>query len=209
MERRAFVVGIGAILAAPLAADGQPAGKHWRIGWLSDGSPGPVAPLRQAFLEGLRDLGYSEGQNITLEDRFAEGRIDRLPDLVAELVQLNVDVIVTRGGVPATNAAKHVTSTIPIVMSYSGDPVSTGLVASLSRPGGNVTGLTVADPDITARRLQLLQEAAPKISRVAVLYHPTFPATILGMKDAQVAAPKLGLTVLPIKGVASAELENV
>jgi putative ABC transport system substrate-binding protein len=131
--------------------------------------------------------------------RDAEGQLDRLPALAAELVQLPVDVIVTTGGVPATRAAMQATTTIPIVMTEAGDPVATGLVASLARPGGNVTGLSLISPDLVSKRLALLKEAAPKIVRVAVLAHPPFAATVLNLHEAQAAAPALGLTVLPME----------
>ena len=140
-----------------------------------------------------------EGQNLVMARRDAEGQLDRLPALAAELVRLPVDVIVTTGGVPATRAAMQATTTIPIVMAEAGDPVGTGLVASLARPGGNVTGLSVIGPDLVGKRLELLKEAAPRVARVAVLYHPPFPATVVGLREAQAAAPALGLTVLPME----------
>ena len=191
------------MIAAPLASGAQLPAKVPRIGWLSDGV-GPEARLylHESFLQGLRDLGYVEGQNIVIERRDAEGTLERLPDLAVELARLKVDVIVTRG-VPGTGAAKRVTSSIPIVMVEAGDPVGTGLVSSLARPGGNVTGLSAMSPDIAGKRLQLLQEATPKISRVAVLYNPTFSANVLGMREAQAAGPALGLTILPMEVRAS------
>jgi putative ABC transport system substrate-binding protein len=169
---------------------------------------GTLGPLCQAFLQELRELGYVDGRNIVLEYRFAQGNIGSLRDLAAELVQLNADVIVTSGGVPATNAAKQATRSIPIVMAEAGDAVGTGLVVSFARPGENVTGLSTMDPDITSKRLQLLKEVAPRISRVAVLYHSMYPATVLGKKDAQVAGPALGLTALPIELRSPDELDN-
>jgi putative ABC transport system substrate-binding protein len=197
------------LLAVPLAADAQQPAKVPRVGWLSDGMrAGARSPLHEAFLHGLRNLGYVEGQNLVIERRDAEGKLERLPDLAAQLVGLKVDVIVTTGGVPATSAAKRATSTIPIVMADAGDPVGAGLVASLGRPGENVTGLSVMDPDLTGKRLQLLKEVAPTIARVAVLYNPSYPATVVGMRDAQAAGPALGLTILPIEVRASDELED-
>src|SRR5215475_1996025 len=157
------------LLAVPLAAEAQQPAKVPRVGWLSDGMrAGATAHLHEAFLAGLRDLGYVEGQNLVMERRDAEGQLDRLPALAAQLVARQVEVIVT-WGVPGTRAAQQATCTIPIVMAEAGDPVRTGLVASLARPGGNVTGLSVMDPDLNSKQLQLLKEAAPKISRVAVL----------------------------------------
>jgi putative tryptophan/tyrosine transport system substrate-binding protein len=124
--------------------------------------------LIEGLLQGLREHGYVEGQNIVIEYRWAEGRAERLPDLAAELVSLNVDVIVA-GGTPGPLAAKHATGTIPIVMTAAGDPVGSGLVASLARPGGNVTGLSARSPDLSGKRLQLLKEVVPGVARVAVL----------------------------------------
>src|SRR6059058_1632548 len=140
MNRRAFISTALGFLAAPLAVDAQQPGKVARIGVLSQGSSTSVAHILEAFRQGLRDLGYVEGQNIVIEYRYAEGKAERLPDLAAELVSLKVDVIMA-GGTPAPLAAKHATRTIPIVMAAAGDPVGSGLVASLARPGGNVTGL--------------------------------------------------------------------
>ena len=131
-----------------------------------------------------RELGYVEGQNLVMVRRDAEGQLDRLPALAAELVQLPVDVMVTTGGVPATRAAMQATTTIPIVMTEAGDPVATGLVASLARPGGNVTGLSLISPDLVGKRLQVLKEAAPRVVRVAVLSHPPFAATVMGARGA-------------------------
>src|SRR5690242_2586167 len=157
------------LLAVPHAAEAQSPATVARVGWLSDGirvSAG--SHLYEAFLQGLRDLDYVEGQNLVMERRDAEGHLDRLPELAAQLVARQVEVIVT-WGVPGTRAAQQATRTIPIVMAEAGDPVGTGLVASLAQPGGNVTGLSVMAPDITGKQLQLLKEAAPTISRVAVL----------------------------------------
>jgi putative tryptophan/tyrosine transport system substrate-binding protein len=196
------------ILMAPLATHAQPPVKIARVGWLDDGFRADKAHLHEAFLQGLRDLGYVEGQNLVIEHRGAEQQLARLPELAAELVRLQVDVIVTTGGVPATRAAQRATSTIPIVMADAGDPVGGGLVASLARPGGNVTGLSVMDPGLTEKRLQLLKEVAPTIARVAVLYNPSFPGTVVMMRDAQAAAPTLGLSILPMEVQAPDELDN-
>jgi putative ABC transport system substrate-binding protein len=187
------------LLLVPLAADAQQTAKVPTLGWLSDGTLGGSGPsLEEAFLHGLRDLGYVEGQTIAIERRDAERQFERLPELAAELVRRKVDVIVTMG-VPGTRAAMQATTTIPIVIASAGDPVGTGLVASLARPGGNVTGLSVMDPDLTGKHLQLLKEAAPKIARVAVLYNPTFPGTVLSLREAQAAGPVLGLAILPME----------
>ena len=187
------------LCVVPQTAEAQSPATVARVGWLSDGiRVGAGSHLHEAFLHGLRDLGYVEGQNLVMERRDAEGQLDRLPALAAQLVARQVEVIVT-WGVPGTRAAQQATSTIPIVMAEAGDPVRTGLVASLARPGGNVTGLSVMDPDLNSKQLQLLKEAAPKISRVAVLYNPTFPASVLSLREVQAAGPALGLAILPME----------
>lgn len=159
------------LLAAPLVADAQQPVKVPTIGYLSQfsGSAEPKSPNLEAFLQGLRELGYVEGKNIAIQYRFTEGKNDRLPELAAELVRLKVDIIVTETG-QASIHSKKATQTIPIVMGASGDAVSQGLVASLAHPGGNVTGLTAASPATTGKRLQLLTEAVPKLTHVGVLW---------------------------------------
>jgi putative ABC transport system substrate-binding protein len=143
-------------------------------------------------------LGYVEAKNIIIEYRFAEGKFDRLPDLAAELVRLNVEVIVA-AGVPPTRAAKQITTTIPIVMAGGGDPVSTGLVASFARPGGNITGSSDLTVDSITKRLELLKEVVPKASRVAVLFNLANPTNPLQLKETQAAAPTLGVTIVPVE----------
>ena len=187
------------LFLAPLAAEAQQPAHLPTVGWLDEGNWTDKARLYTTFLEGLRELGSVEGQHLVIARRDAEGHLDRLPGLAAELVRLPVDVIVTTGGVPATRAAMQATTTIPIVMAEAGDPVGTGLVASLARPGGNVTGLSVMGSDTVSKRLQLLKEAAPRVARVAVLYHPPAAATVVVLREAQAAAPALGLTVLPME----------
>jgi putative ABC transport system substrate-binding protein len=169
-----------------------------RIGFLSFGPspPRPVPPASNfaAFLQGLRDLGYVEGQNAVLESRWADLQADRLPALAADLVRLQVDVIVTTGDA-AVRAARQATTTIPIVMAVSGDPVGSGYVASLARPGGNVTGLSFLSPDLSAKLLELLKEAVPGMSRVAVLWNAANPVKALDFRETQRAARTLGLTL--------------
>src|SRR6267142_3429039 len=195
----AGVVSALAILSAASAAEAQPGGKTPKVGWLSDGvRPGLLTDLQAAFLLGLRDLGYVEGQTVVVERRDAGQKMERLQRLAAELVSQNVNVIVATSGAAAL-AAKRATTSIPIVMAESGDPVAIGLVASLGRPGGNVTGLSVMDQEITAKRVQLLREIAPRVSRIAVLYHPPFPATLLTVNEARAAATRLGLIVIPME----------
>ena len=179
------------LLAVPLAATAQPAGKVWRIGVLG---LLPESPRAAPFLQGLRELGYVEGQNIAFEWRLAGGQAERFPDLAAELVRLKVDVIVA-GDNPAIAAAQRATSTIPIVMVLAMDPVRTGFVGSLARPGGNTTGLTLQATDIQGKALQLLKDAVPTASRVAVLWDPTEPGRRVQATEAEVAARALGLEV--------------
>ena len=149
-------------------AQAQPA-KVVRIGFLGPTSAASNAGRMEALRAGLRDLGYLEGKNLVIESRWAEGKFDRLPELAAELVRLNVDVILT-AGTPGIRAAKNATTTIPIVMVTSGDPVAFGFVASLSRPGGNITGWSIFSPELSAKRLELLKETLPRMQRVAVLF---------------------------------------
>ena len=148
-------------------AEAQQPAKIARIGFLITSSPSAIAPRLDAFRQGLRELGYVEGKNIVIERRHAEGKSDRLPALAAELVRLKVDVIVTSGPT-ATRPAKEATSTIPIVMTFDDDPVGSGFVASLARPGGNITGLSTLSPEISGKQLELLKEIVPRLARVAV-----------------------------------------
>ncbi len=206
--KRLAIVGIALLLVAPLASEAQPAAKAPRIGWLSDGvRAGSQPSLHEAFLKGLRDLGYVEGETAVVERRDAAGKMERLDRLAAELVRQEVNVIVATSGAAAL-AAKRATTSIPIVMAESGDPVAIGLVASLGRPGGNVTGLSVMDQELTPKLVQLLKEIAPRVSHIAVLYHPPFPATLVTVNEARAAATRLGLTVIPMEVPAPHALEN-
>ena len=209
MERRTFLtMAAGGLLAAPLAAEAQPEGKVWRIGMLWFGSSIEELPVRvrfDAFQQGLREQGYMEGRNVAFEHRYARGKYERLPDLAAELVRLKVDVIVTPGNPPATLAAKQSTSTIPVVFMSAADPVASGFVASLARPGGNITGGTsLVGPGLVGKRLELLQEAVPKLSRVAVLSNPTTPDARVFIGEAEVAARslKVQLHIMEARGPA-------
>jgi putative ABC transport system substrate-binding protein len=195
IDRRTFLAGTGAVLlAAPLAAEAQQAAKVARIGYLT-GNLTTGLHLHEAFRQGLRDLGYVEGRNVVIEYRSAEGKYERLPALAAELVALKVDVIVVTS-TPAALAAKQATRTIPIVLAWAGDPVGSGLVTSLARPGGNVTGLSVLAPELVGKRLELLKQAVPGVNRVAVLWHPGDYAERTDkdmLKEADVAARALGV----------------
>ena len=195
MDRRTFIGTLaGGLLAAPLAAEAQPTGKVYRIGLILTGAPDESGQLVKALDVGLRELGYVEGRNVVLEGRFAEGRQERLPALAAELVRLKVDVLVT-GSNPVIAAVKQVTATIPVVMAVSRDPVGAGFIASLARPGGNITGLANDPaPEIIGKNLELLREAAPRVSRVAFLWNPV-PSGAGTYKDVvESAARNLGVT---------------
>ena len=196
MDRRTFLAGTGAmLLAAPLAAEGQQARKVPVIGYLIERS-GPTA-FDEAFRLGLRELGYSEGRNVVVEYRWADGKAERLPALAAELVRLKVDIIVT-SGTPGGLAAKNATSTIPIVLASGGDFVADGLVASFSRPGANITGLSVFARELSGKRLEILKEAIPGITRVAAAFNTLNPGTRSLFKETEAAATKLGLKALPL-----------
>jgi putative tryptophan/tyrosine transport system substrate-binding protein len=197
------------LLAAPLAtAAAQPREKGFRVGYLSPGSSADPARLRrfESFRQGLRELGYVEGQNITIESRWAEGKYDRYPALAGDLVRLKVDVIVTVGGA-ATQAAKQATRTIPIVMSVVIDPLGGGLVPSLARPGGNVTGLSVMT-ELVGKQLEVLKEVVPKLSRVAVLMNPANPGSLPQLREAEVAARALALRLQTLEARVPQEIDS-
>jgi putative tryptophan/tyrosine transport system substrate-binding protein len=197
-------IGLAVVLAVsmflvPLAAGAQ-AGKMPRIGWLMGGSPSSHSVFLDAFRQGLRDVGYTEGKNIAIEPRYTHGAHDRLPDLTAELLRLKVDVIVVDGTAPAS-AAKAATAQVPIVFTLAGDPVGSGLVASFAHPGGNVTGLSNLRGDLSGKQLQLLKELVPQLARVAVLYNPLNPAYRTYLDGARVAGRALAveLQVLEVR----------
>ncbi len=197
MKRRTFIGTLAAgLLAAPLAVEAQQAAKIARIGYLAFNLAGGDPRGREAFRQGLRDLGYVEGRNLLIEYRDAEGKPERFPVLAAELVALKVAVIVTTGGTHAAQAAKQATTTLPIVFVSVGDPVGEGLVSSLARPGGNVTGLSVVVPELVGKSLELLKQAVPRVSRVAILLKPdSMPdrARKERLEAAEVAARALGV----------------
>jgi ABC-type uncharacterized transport system substrate-binding protein len=187
------------VLAVAVIAEAQQAKKVYRIGYLSSLDPSAESTRSEAIRLALRKLGYIEGQNIAIEYRYSKGRVDGAPELAAELVRLKVDIIVVGGGEPWIRAAKNATKTIPIVMVGPGrDPVEAGLVESLARPGGNVTGITNLSIDLGGKRLELLKEAVPKVARIAVLYDPVTPGGVRELKEVlPVAARALGLTIQP------------
>jgi putative ABC transport system substrate-binding protein len=200
MRRREFITLLGgAAVGWSLAASAQTQPKTPRVGYVFGSTP-TVAKYIEAFRQGLRELGYVEGQTIVLELRWAEGRVERMPELVAELVGLKVNVLVAVGN-PAAQAAKNATQTIPIVV-LAFDPVGLGLVGSLSRPGGNVTGVSFFSEAISGKRLQLLKEIVPGLARVGVLRNPLIPAHRTSWKETEVAAQRLGvaLEALDVQG---------
>ncbi len=205
-KRAGLCVPFVAVLMGAAAAGAQQPGKMPRIGFLMGGSPASSGPLIEAFRQGLRELGYVEGQNITLERRYAEGKVELLPDLTAELVRLRVDVIVVAAA-PGIRAAKQATRTIPIVMAAVADPIEEGFVASLARPGGNITGVTALALGYSAKWLELLKEAVPRITRVAVLTNPSNTSHAGYRRELQVAGRVLGVTPQPVEARGPEEFE--
>jgi putative ABC transport system substrate-binding protein len=190
--RRIFLVRGLAMLALPFAARAQPAAKIPRVGFMAASNRSAVSARVEAFREGLRELGYVDGKNIALEFRFAEGKPDRVPMVAAELVRSKIDVIVT-GGALDTRAAREATTTIPIVMAQDNDPVESGFVASLARPGGNITGLSTLVPELDGKRLEVLKDTVPGLSRVLVLGTSTVPSNARSLRGAELAAGTLKL----------------
>jgi putative ABC transport system substrate-binding protein len=191
------------LLAVPRAAAAPPAGKVWRIGYLVAGFGG----VDEAFRQGLRDLGYVEGQNITIEYRHADNQRDRLPALAAELVRLPVDILVTAGE-NAARTAQQATRTLPIVLASGSDPVELGLVASLARPGGNLTGLSLMNAELDGKRLELLKEAVPTAARVGVLFNPTSTGAVPRWRETENAARSLGMQLHALEVRRAEELER-
>ena len=207
MDRRRFLlVSLAGALAAPIAAEGQQTGRVYKIGYLGGTSASPMESGTAAFRQSLKDLGWVEGRNITFEMRWAEGKADRLPRLAAELVALGVDVIVTQGS-PATRAAKQVTTTVPIVMWNTTDPVGQGFVISLAKPGGNITGLSDFAGELSSKRLEILREAVPMAEKVAVVLDPGHPAHVVEWRHTQAAARALGMVVYPVEIRAATEID--
>jgi putative ABC transport system substrate-binding protein len=195
------------VLISPLVTEAQQAGKVYRIGFLGATSPSGYAPQIVAFRGGLRDFGYVEGKNLTIEFRWAEGNYARLPDLAAELVRLKPDVLVTHAGA-GTRAAKQATATLPIVFGVAGDAVALGLVKSLARPGGNVTGSSFFFPELNAKRLEVLKEAVPRLSRVGVLLNPDNPANVATLRAMEETAQSLNLRLQSVEVRRPTELDS-
>ena len=196
VNRIGFIMTLG-ILLGSLAAQAQQTGNVYRIGFLGNSTAALEANLVGPFREGLRDLGYVEGRNVLIEYRWAEGKYDRFPALIGELLALKVAVIVT-AGTPATLAVKKATTSVPVVMTAVGDPVGTGIVPSLSHPGGNITGLTAISTEMDAKRLELLREVVPSVSYIALLWNAASPLQVLAEKQVQAAAQVLRMRVLSL-----------
>jgi putative tryptophan/tyrosine transport system substrate-binding protein len=206
MSKKICYFALGALLLAlGIPAEAQQPKKIPRIGVLRPGLA--AAPNYEAFRQGIRDLGYVEGQNVLLELRDGEGKAERLPDLAAELVRLKVNVIVT-SSTPAIQAVKQATTTIPIVMAFSGDPVGTGLVASLAKPGGNITGLSDIGPEISGKQLELLKEAFPTVSRVGFFLNPSNQSNRLRLKAAEATAGELKVQIQALEVQSANDLEK-
>ena len=206
-RRLAFVLPLVLLVSGPHLSGAQPATKIPRIGLLFAPSESFIADLVQVFRQGLRELGWVEGRTVAIESRYAEGQVDRLPRLAAELVALQVDVIVTADST-AINAAARATTTIPIVFAAAGDPVAAGHVSSLARPGGNITGLSLLATELSPKRLQFLKEAAPRATRLAILFNPQDPSMVLRVQEAQAAAQALGMATVPLPVRAPGDFEG-
>jgi putative tryptophan/tyrosine transport system substrate-binding protein len=208
LRRREFITLLGGAAAAwPLTARAQQFPKLPHVGVLLPGTPASFSLRAKAFLEGLRTLGYVEGQTVAIEWRWGQDKVEGLSKLAAELVALNVDVMVT-GGTPAAKALKNATATIPIVMAIIGDPVAAGLVDSLARPGGNATGFSIVAPDLSGKRLELLKEIVPDVSPVAVVLNSKNPQSQFELKETKTAAQVLGLQIHPIEISPASTLEE-
>jgi putative tryptophan/tyrosine transport system substrate-binding protein len=206
MRRRELMLFLGGAMTAARALRAQQKAMP-AIGFLSSGSPGPAAPFMAAFHRGLSETGYVEGQNVAIEYRWAEGHYDRLPALAADLIGGKVDLIATGGGPPSALAAKSATSTIPIVFEVGADPVATGLVASLARPGGNLTGVSILLAELVPKRLELLSELVPQARVIALLVNPNGPEAEPTIRDAQKAAHARGLQLPILKAATEGEID--
>src|SRR6476659_5978224 len=207
MQRREFITLLSGIVAALATARAQQPAKIPRIGFLGNSTATMEANLIGPLRDGLRELGYEEGRNVIIEFRWADGKYDQFPALVAELLAAKVDVIIT-AGTPATLAIKKATSTVPLVFIAVGDPVGTGVVPNLGRPGGNITGLSSIAPDLEGKRLELLREVVPKLSHVAFFLNPANAFHTASMRQARVAAESLGIKLQPMEVNKSEQLDG-
>ena len=209
MDKKVICLALGAmLLALSFPAEAQQAKKVPRIGLLTTGFPASIAHLLEGIKQGLRELGYVEGQNVLLELRYGEAKVEQLPLFAADLVRLKVDVIVAIPN-PAIEAVRQATQTIPIVMPIGSDPVGVGFVASLARPGGNITGLSAYSPELNGKRLELLKETVPKLSRVALLMSPNIPGNANDLKETELAARSLRLRTQLLEVRGSSDLDSV
>jgi len=208
MKRREFIGLVTGVTAWGYAARGQQAASVRRIGLLSPFSPTDTLLWNKALLRGLRDAGWIDGRNLNIEYRYAEGKAERLPELATDLIRQKVDIIVTTVTVD-TLAAKNATAEIPIVMVAVGDPVSIGIVKSLARPGGNITGLSQMTPDLSGKRLELLQQIVPQITSIAVLFNPEDPLSMLDWKEARLSAQTLGIEVHSLEVRSTGDFDKV
>ena len=206
MNRRDTLLALLACGAVPLLSFAQQPGKVWRIGYLDLGTRQSAAGRLDMLLNGLREAGYDEGRNLVIDGRYADGNVERLDGQAAEIVRLNVDVIVT-WGTQATRAAQRATTSIPIVVAAEADPVGNGFAASMARPGGNITGMSTGAAEIVQKYVELLRTMIPKLSRIAVVYNPTNVGNVAMLQSVQVAGKRLGWEVLPI-GVRVNDLES-
>jgi len=205
-ERRTFIGAVAlCVLTAPLGAQVQRAQKMYRIGWLA--GTAPPDEHWKVFIEGMRERGWIEGQNFTFERLYSDSQSERFPALAAELVRRKVDIIVT-AGTPPTTAARDATTTIPIVFFYAGDPVGSGFAASLARPGGNITGLGGLAPGVSAKTLELLKEAVPKASRIAILVNSSLAVQAASLAEIEAAARRIGVSLSPVEIRAPDELDT-
>jgi putative ABC transport system substrate-binding protein len=207
VKRRDFIAVLGGAAAWPLAGRAQQGGKVWRIGWIAGSSPAAASGLRRAFLHGMHELGYVEGRDFVIEARFADGEYERFPAFAAELVRLNVDVILIAASA-GIRTVQRATSTIPIVLVYSTDPVGNGFVASLARPGGNITGLSSSSDDTSPKQLELVATVVPNASRIGLLGNPSSPVYDDVRKGILNAAQRAGLSLIPVEARDPQEIET-
>jgi putative tryptophan/tyrosine transport system substrate-binding protein len=207
MRRREFIAGLGGAAVSPVMARAQQPSRKVRIGVLLAGTPASFSRRTNALLEGLRDLGYEEGKTVTIEWKWGNEQVERLPELAAELVSLDVQAIIT-AGTPAAKALKNATRSIPIIMAVIGDPVATGLVDSLAHPGGNATGFSILASELSGKRLELLKDVVPRLSSAGVILNPANPQPKIELGELELAAHTLGVQIHPIQLSAESSLQN-
>jgi putative tryptophan/tyrosine transport system substrate-binding protein len=204
---KAILLLIGLIFASIHLAQAQQPKKIWRIGFLGAQTASRVKDRADALQQGLRELGYAEGKNLGTEYRWANGDLEQLPTMIADLIGLNVDVIIVSGGSSTIAAVRNATRTIPVIFAGSNDPVASGFVASLARPGGNMTGVTIGGPELYGKRIEFIKEAVPSISRVALLFNPTVPSAKMILEESLQSAQALGLQTLPLEVRSASDID--